>query len=151
MPRKGEKISAEQLAKRIGRKHTEASKQKMRKPRVRRGGFKKWTEEQKQAVRREHEQTSPINKRSLAALHIRVNQQRGKPKFCEKCGTEDAKLYDWASPDHRRESYEDVHSYIRMCRKCHNVFDYEAAQVLYEARKEIEGLRAEIEQLKRGE
>lgn len=51
-----------------------------------------------------------------AGAHSRVNRERGRPRKCETCGTEDSKIYDWANMSGR---YHDVNDYKRMCRSCH--------------------------------
>lgn len=54
-------------------------------------------------------------------LHTWVRKTLGTPKKCEECGTEEAKLYDWAnvSRKYRRE----VTDWKRLCRKCHIIYD----------------------------
>lgn len=55
------------------------------------------------------------------AMHDRVTRRRGRPKRCERCGTEDpTKRYEWANLTGR---YEDPDDYERMCKKCHQGFD----------------------------
>ena len=48
--------------------------------------------------------------------HDRVSRERGKPKKCEVCKTESAKLYDWAN---MTGDYSNPKDYKRMCRSCH--------------------------------
>lgn len=55
-----------------------------------------------------------------AALHIRVQKIRGKPKKCEHCGTIKAKKYEWAS---KNKNYSDPNDYIRLCKSCHLKLD----------------------------
>ena len=56
-----------------------------------------------------------------AALHRRVETQRGKPSKCEECGTEDlSRTYDWACMTGK---YDDPLDYKRMCRSCHWKYD----------------------------
>ncbi len=58
---------------------------------------------------------------TYAALHIRVEVKRGKPKQCEICGTRDErKHYDWASLTGK---HEDINDFKRMCRSCHAKYD----------------------------
>lgn len=58
------------------------------------------------------------NKVKYAALHLRVNQARGKAKVCEDCGSK--KFVEWAN---LKGKYEDMKDYKSLCRKCHNKFD----------------------------
>ncbi len=61
------------------------------------------------------------NKASKSAVHKWMNFHYGKPKFCEGCGVEDRKWYDWANI-----SGEYLHSrddFLRLCRTCHRRFD----------------------------
>ena len=54
-------------------------------------------------------------------IHDWVRLRKGTPRKCEKCGTEKAKIYDWANIDHKyRRVLED---YIRLCKSCHITFD----------------------------
>jgi len=49
--------------------------------------------------------------------HSRVASVRGKPSFCERCGTSDpSKRYEWAN---LTRQYHDPFDYKRMCRSCH--------------------------------
>jgi transposase-like protein len=72
------------------------------------------------------------------ALHLRVQQLRGTPSKCERCGrSDDAVVYDWANLTGR---YEDPADYERMCRPCHRVFD--ADRRLVERRGHVAELTA---------
>lgn len=52
-----------------------------------------------------------------SAFHRRMESQKGKPKKCEICGTDDAKrVYDWACMN---GNYNDPNDYKRLCRSCH--------------------------------
>lgn len=55
------------------------------------------------------------------ALHAWVRLRKGKPSVCEKCGTTDAKKYEWANISH--EYKRDVDDWIRLCTSCHRYFD----------------------------
>jgi hypothetical protein len=56
-----------------------------------------------------------------AAFHRRMEAQKGRPKKCEVCGTDDKnKTYDWANLSGR---YDDPNDYKRMCRSCHWKYD----------------------------
>ena len=51
------------------------------------------------------------------AFHLRVSNQRGRPKKCEICGTHDpSKRYEWANLTGK---YDDPDDYKRMCKSCH--------------------------------
>jgi len=72
------------------------------------------------------------------AYHYRVEQVRGKPHKCERCGTTAAKTYDWANPTHT--NYDNIENYIRMCRGCHMKHD---ASVLGVTRESVIGVVGE--------
>jgi hypothetical protein len=58
---------------------------------------------------------------SYAALHKRVEQLRGRPAICKRCGTSGpGRNYDWANLTGR---YDDPADYERMCRSCHKRYD----------------------------
>lgn len=55
------------------------------------------------------------------ALHLRVQNERGKPSRCEQCGTTDPTVrYEWAN---LTGHYEDTSDYARLCVPCHRAFD----------------------------
>lgn len=60
------------------------------------------------------------DKATYAALHYRVESSRGKPHYCEVCGTMEAKRYEWANLTGR---YSDIMDYARMCVSCHRAYD----------------------------
>jgi hypothetical protein len=61
------------------------------------------------------------NKVTYAAFHYRIQELRGRPKFCEVCETTDPKKsYDWANLSGK---YDDPSDYKRMCRSCHWKYD----------------------------
>lgn len=69
-----------------------------------------------------------------AALHLRVEAQRGAPSLCEVCGTTSAKKFEWANLTGR---YEDVSDYRRMCSSCHAKFDHKSRNLgAYAERKD---------------
>jgi hypothetical protein len=70
------------------------------------------------------------NNATYAALHYRVEAKRGKPHFCEACGTMDSKRYEWANLTGK---YEDIMDYSRMCVSCHRKYD--------KKRRELTGVR----------
>jgi hypothetical protein len=56
-----------------------------------------------------------------AAFHFRIQTLKGKPQFCEVCGTTDPqKTYDWANLSGKLNDPDD---YKRMCRSCHWKYD----------------------------
>lgn len=58
---------------------------------------------------------------TYAAFHYRLNALKGKPQFCEECGTDDKqRTYDWANLTGK---YDDPNDYKRMCRSCHWKYD----------------------------
>lgn len=57
---------------------------------------------------------------TYAAFHYRVEKQRGKPHFCEACGTMDANRYEWANLTGK---YDNIMDYARMCVSCHRKYD----------------------------
>lgn len=51
------------------------------------------------------------------AFHNRMVALKGRPKFCQVCGTTNSsRTYDWANLSGR---YDDPTDYKRMCRSCH--------------------------------
>ena len=69
------------------------------------------------------------------ALHIRVQQLRGKPQKCEQCGVEGpGRSYDWAN---LTGQYDDPSDYKRLCRSCHWKLDRKHLNLgAYAVRKE---------------
>jgi hypothetical protein len=51
------------------------------------------------------------------ALHAWMNRMYGKPSKCERCGTTEAKVYNWANVS--REYKRDRSDWERLCRSCH--------------------------------
>jgi hypothetical protein len=61
------------------------------------------------------------SKATYAALHKRVEEARGRPALCQRCGEGGpGRTYDWANLTGR---YADPADYERMCRSCHRVYD----------------------------
>jgi hypothetical protein len=59
-----------------------------------------------------------------SGAHNWLDNTFGRPKKCEKCGTEDNKrTYDWASKDHKYQKNRE--DYLRLCRSCHRKYDLE--------------------------
>lgn len=58
---------------------------------------------------------------SYAALHKRVEETRGRPALCNRCGASGpGRMYDWAN---LTGNYTDVSDFERMCRSCHRLYD----------------------------
>lgn len=59
---------------------------------------------------------------TYSGVHKWIPNNYGKPNFCEVCGSEDAKYYEWAnlSGNYKR----DREDWLRMCASCHKKFDY---------------------------
>lgn len=53
------------------------------------------------------------------ALHLRVQQARGKPDLCAACEITEGR-FEWAN---LTGTYTDVFDYIRLCVSCHRRFD----------------------------
>lgn len=60
------------------------------------------------------------DKATYAAFHYRVEKERGKPNFCQACGSIDKTRYEWANLTGR---YNDIFDYARMCVSCHRKYD----------------------------
>jgi hypothetical protein len=74
----------------------------------------------KRSQEKENNSSWKGNNATYAAYHYRVESQRGKPHFCEACGTMGAKRFEWCNLTGR---YEDVMDYARMCISCHRKYD----------------------------
>lgn len=61
-------------------------------------------------------------KMTYTGVHHWIKRKLGQPKFCEKCKTTKAKLYDWSNVSGLYK--RDVSDWQRLCRKCHAIFDY---------------------------
>ena len=57
---------------------------------------------------------------SYTAFHLRVQNERGKPQECSRCGANSPGRYEWAN---LTGNYQDVNDYQRMCVTCHRRFD----------------------------
>lgn len=53
------------------------------------------------------------------ALHLRVQQERGRPSLCERCGTTEGR-FEWSNLSGH---YADTADYWRLCVPCHRKFD----------------------------
>lgn len=61
------------------------------------------------------------DKITYSNMHKWVNKNKGRPSLCEHCGTTTAKRYEWASTTNKL--FRDLNSYIRLCNRCHHVYD----------------------------
>jgi hypothetical protein len=55
------------------------------------------------------------------AIHIWLETNCGKPKYCEHCEQTDKKKYEWASKDHIYT--RNINDYLRLCTSCHRKYD----------------------------
>lgn len=63
---------------------------------------------------------------TYTAIHKRLRKDRGMPSLCEHCGTTTAKKFEWAyaGEGHERGEWSaNLADYIRLCTKCHVIFD----------------------------
>lgn len=70
------------------------------------------------------EKQSPNWKGNLVghpALHDWVKRNLGKPSKCEHCKTTEAKKFEWANKS--RKYKRDLNDWIRLCSKCHQLYD----------------------------
>lgn len=59
-----------------------------------------------------------------SSKHQVIASQKGRPKHCTICGTEDpSKKYEWANKDHKYS--RNLKDYFRACVKCHRKYDIE--------------------------
>ncbi len=63
------------------------------------------------------------NNASYSAFHKWVIVRMGKPCFCEICGSQNKKKYEWASKSHK--FLRDLSDWIRLCTSCHRKYDIE--------------------------
>lgn len=73
-----------------------------------------------QIVRGQPSHTAGIPRSEYTKLHYAVERERGKPNLCDKCGTTEAKRYDWAN---LTGDYNNTADYKRLCRACHAAHD----------------------------
>ena len=57
----------------------------------------------------------------MSAMHKWLDVAYGKPRFCESCGSQDKRRYDWANIN--GEYKRDKEDYLRLCTSCHRKFD----------------------------
>ena len=67
------------------------------------------------------------------SIHDWVKLRLGRPNFCEGCGSEDKKKYEWAniSGDYKRVTTD----WLRLCTSCHRLFDGHANK-MWETRRQ---------------
>lgn len=56
-----------------------------------------------------------------SALHRWIRRHKGTPNYCEHCKSTTEKRYEWASIS--RKPSRDLDNYIRLCNRCHHIFD----------------------------
>lgn len=61
------------------------------------------------------------NKNKYTKVHRWVSKILGRDSFCESCGTEEDRRYEWANIS--GEYKEEVEDWLRMCVPCHRKFD----------------------------
>jgi transcriptional regulator with XRE-family HTH domain len=78
---------------------------------------------------------------SGATYHQRVAKTRGRPAWCEACGSFNPECrYEWANQTGR---YDDVWDYARLCKSCH--VQYDARRRRAERARNVERMRLELE------
>ena len=55
------------------------------------------------------------------ALHTWVRKHKGTPMVCSHCNSKKKKKYEWANISH--EYKRELDDWIRLCTKCHRLFD----------------------------
>jgi len=73
-------------------------------------------------------QKAKKNVSSRSAIHARLARDKGAADHCDKCGTPDSPIYDWAFTGAGHLDGEggfsmDMADYIQLCRGCHRKFD----------------------------
>lgn len=53
--------------------------------------------------------------------HDWIKKWHGEPEFCEGCGKEEAKKFDWANLSGKY--LRDRSDWVRLCRSCHQIHD----------------------------
>lgn len=105
---------------RVGLKHSEEAKEKIRLSKI----GKKQSDEWK-AKKAYHDENHPLwkEKPSYNALHSWIRRKLGSPKKCSQCDFTSENNYQihWANISH--EYKRDVNDFIRMCASCHKKYD----------------------------
>lgn len=55
-----------------------------------------------------------------AAMHLRVQELRGKPSRCAMCDTVEARRFEWAN---LTGDFSNPYDYVRLCTSCHHRLD----------------------------
>lgn len=89
---------------------------------------KEFSKNQSIAQKKRFEREDPWNKGKYkngkigyASLHKWIQKERGRPSFCEGCGTEDAKRFEWANISGKYKQKLD--DWARLCSRCHTIHD----------------------------
>lgn len=82
---------------------------------------------------------------SKKGVHKQMEKMFGKPSFCEHCKTTDAsKRYDWANKDLKYSS-PDRSFWMRLCRRCHRIYDLKFNYPFYGYQKLRESRKALVD------
>lgn len=73
------------------------------------------------------------DKAGYTAIHDWLEKWFGKPRFCEHCGTTNAKKYEWANISKKHKRQRD--DWLRLCTSCHHKYD-ESRKKMWETRRE---------------
>lgn len=61
------------------------------------------------------------NKISYQSKHDFIRNKYGRPMFCENCGSENSKAFDWANIS--KQYKLNIDDWLRLCRRCHILYD----------------------------
>lgn len=61
------------------------------------------------------------DKVGYSGIHHRLRRWIGKPNYCEKCKTTEAKRFVWANKS--QKNLPDFSDWMRLCDKCHKKYD----------------------------
>jgi len=105
---------------RLGHKHSQEARKKMRKNHK---GFlgKKHSEETKSKSRGEKNHIWKGESACYTSKHQWVARILGSPKYCEHCKRSNKKKYEWANKDHLYKRV--IKDYMRLCTSCHRIYD----------------------------
>jgi hypothetical protein len=103
-------------------------RQKGKKP----GCYKHWEGKKRPNITEEGHFRWKGDKVGITALHDWVKSRLGKPNRCEHCGTTKAKKFEWANKSH--EYKRELNDWIRLCTKCHRIYDGHAVK-MWETRR----------------
>lgn len=125
--RKGQKLSLSTRLKmkgnknHLGKKHSEATKEKMSKNHSRPWLGKKHSKESKEKMGGEKHHLWKGEEAGYGSKHDWIARNRGKPRYCEECKRTDQKKYEWSNVDHKYRRV--IGDYKRLCTKCHRKYD----------------------------